>query len=244
MEKRSRREALTMFGLAGVAVAAGCGDGNTVASASSTTTTAAAATPSPSPPTVNTAGGSCAVSPNETEGPYPSLTNLVRSDIREGRAGLPLTLTLTVVNANNACGPVAGAQVEIWQCDTSGHYSQYQQQGYDGRSETYLRGIQPTDASGRATFVTLYPGWYQGRATHIHVEVTVNGRSVKVTQMAFPESVNDAVYRTGVYASRGVNPTKNLQDGIFADSLSQEMATVAGDTTSGYTGSFQVGVAL
>ena len=80
------------------------------------------------------------------------------------------------------------------------------------------------------TFVTVYPGWYQGRATHIHVEVTANGRSVKVTQIAFPEDVNAEVYRSGVYASRGLNPTSNTSDGIFADSLSQELATVSGNT--------------
>ena len=70
------------------------------------------------------------------------------------------------------------------------------------------------------TFTTIYPGWYQGRATHIHLEVTINGVSRKVTQIAFPESVNNTVYRSGVYASRGSNPMSNLSDGIFADSLS------------------------
>ena len=107
-----------------------------------------------------------------------------------------------------------------------------------------LRGIQTTNASGQVSFLTVYPGWYRGRATHIHVEVTANGRSVKVTQIAFPESVKAEVYRSGVYASRGVNPTSNASDGIFADSLSQELATVSGSTTSGYNATFQVGVAL
>ena len=92
--------------------------------------------------------------------------------------------------------------------------------------------------------MTVYPGWYQGRATHIHVEVTANGRSAKVTQIAFPESVNAEVYRSGVYASRGLNPTSNTSDGIFADSLSQELATVSGNTTSGYNATFQVGIAI
>ena len=97
-----------------------------------------------------------------------------------------------------------------------------------------------TDANGQVTFVTVYPGWYQGRATHIHVEVVRNGVSTKVTQIAFPESTNAAVYGTGVYASRGANPTSNTRDGIFADSLSSELATVAGDPTTGLTANFQV----
>jgi protocatechuate 3,4-dioxygenase beta subunit len=70
---------------------------------------------------------------------------------------------------------------------------------------------ESTDANGRVTFTTIYPGWYQGRATHIHVEVTVAGRSVKVTQIAFPEDVTAAVYRSGVYASKGQNPTTNAR---------------------------------
>jgi hypothetical protein len=83
-----------------------------------------------------------------------------------------------------------------------------------------------------------------GRATHIHVEVTMNGRSVKVTQIAFPESVTAAVYTTGVYAARGRNPTSNTADNIFADSLASELATVTGDQASGYAATFTVGVAV
>jgi protocatechuate 3,4-dioxygenase beta subunit len=186
----------------------------------------------------------CAVSPTETIGPYPSLTNLIRSDIREGSAGIPLTLALTVVNVNNTCTPVANANVDIWQCDADGHYSQYSQGGYDGRSKTFLRGIQTTDSAGRVTFTTVYPGWYQGRATHIHVEVSINGRSVKVTQIAFPENVNAQVYRSGVYASRGLNPTSNTSDMVFSDSLSSELAVLSGDASSGFTATYTVGISF
>ena len=98
--------------------------------------------------------------------------------------------------------------------------------------------------AGRVTFTTIYPGWYQGRATHIHVEVSQNGRSVKATQIAFPEDVTAAVYRTGVYASSGQNPTTNARDGIFSDGVSAELVSLAGDTGSGYSGTFQIGIAL
>ena len=130
--------------------------------------------------------------------------------------------------------------MEIWQCDSAGNYSQYGSQ----RSETYLRGNQTTNPNGEVTFTTVYPGWYQGRATHIHVEIVRNGASVKVTQIAFPESTNAAVYGTGVYASRGTNPTSNTGDNIFADSLASELATVSGDPTSGLTATFRVGIAV
>ena len=154
---------------------------------------------------------------------------MIRSDIREGRSGATLALTITVVNTNSNCAPVENAQVEIWQCDAAGNYSQYGSQA----AQTFLRGIQTTNSNGEVTFTTIYPGWYQGRATHIHVEVVRNGSSVKATQIAFPESTNAAVYATGVYAARGSNPTSNIRDGIFADSLASELATVTGDSSSG-----------
>lgn len=103
--------------------------------------------------------------------------------------------------------------------------------------------MQTTDANGRVTFTTVYPGWYQGRATHIHVEVLVNGRSVKVTQIGFPETVNAEVYRSGVYAARGLNPTSNTGDMVFADSIAQETATISGSAAGGYTATFTINVA-
>jgi protocatechuate 3,4-dioxygenase beta subunit len=235
MKNLSRREALSLLGVAGAAAALGCGSDS---GASPTATTA----------TTGTTGGTgtsaaCAVTPSETIGPYPSLTNFVRSDIREGKSGLPLTLTITVVNASNACTPVASAAVDIWQCDAQGNYSEYAQPGYNGTGQTFLRGIQTTDASGRVTFTTVFPGWYQGRATHIHVGVKVNNSVVKVTQIAFDETVIAAVYATGVYAAKGRNPTSNSGDMVFADSLVSELATITGgDTTNGYTASFTVAI--
>jgi protocatechuate 3,4-dioxygenase beta subunit len=97
--------------------------------------------------------------------------------------------------------------VEIWHCDAQGNYSEYSQPGFDGRARTFLRGLQVTNADGKVTFTTIYPGWYAGRATHIHIDVDFNSNPTKTTQMAFPEEVNSAVYATGIYAARGQNPT-------------------------------------
>jgi hypothetical protein len=215
----SRREVLGVLGATGAAIAAGCSASPTRASGGSSS-------------------GSCAVTPSETAGPFPSLTDLFRSDIRDGRTGVLLTLTLKVVNVSNGCAAVPGANVEIWHCDVTGNYSQYGTQV----GQTFLRGIQTANANGEVTFTTIYPGWYQGRATHIHVEVTVNNVVVKVSQMAFPESVNNAVYSSGAYASRGFNPTPNAVDGIFADSLSDELVTPVGSPAAGYTASWTIGV--
>jgi protocatechuate 3,4-dioxygenase beta subunit len=222
----TRREALGAVGAAGTALAFGCGDTPTGPSSTTSTTTTAS---------TNTA---CAVTPTETAGPFPSLADLFRSDIREGKSGTLLTLTIRVVNAASACAAVPNANVEIWHVDAAGDYSQYGTQA----AQTFLRGIQTTNSSGEVTFTTIYPGWYQGRATHIHVEVTVGGRSVKVTQVAFPETVNNVVHTSGVYASRGTNPMSNAADGIFADSLSAELVTPTGSVSAGYAATFQVAI--
>ncbi len=228
--KIGRREAITLIGAAASAAAAfGCSNSVTSPSAAATTTV---------DPTSSNAA--CAVTPSETAGPFPSVTSLIRSDIREDRQGILLTLTIKVVNASAACAPVAGADVDVWHADVAGNYSEYSTE----RSKTYLRGVQTTDANGQVVFTTIYPGWYQGRATHIHVEVKTGGVSRKVTQMAFAEAVNSAVYASSVYASRGGNPTANAADGIFSDSLASELVTPVGSVASGYTATFQVAIAV
>jgi len=228
-KKIGRRELLGAIGATGAAVAFGCGSSSSSPTSPTTTTT-----------TTTSNNAACAVTPTETIGPYPSLTDLFRSDIREGKSGTLLALTIKVVNVSTSCSPVSGANVEIWHVDAAGNYSQYGTQ----TTQTYLRGIQTTNSNGEVTFITIYPGWYQGRATHIHAEVTINGRSVKVTQIAFPETVNNTVHANGAYASRGTNPIANASDGIFADSLSSELVTPVGDSANGFTAAFQVAVAL
>ena len=225
--------ALTAAG--GAAIAGACG-----ASASPTTaSTGSSATGDSSGGTSNSA---CAVIPSETEGPYPDRTGMInnaafyRQDITEGKPGAPLTLALTVVNVASGCTPVADATIEVWHCDHTGGYSEYTTAG------TYLRGLQKTGANGRATFATIYSGWYPGRSTHVHLEVFVNGSLVKTTQMAFPEDVTAAVYAQGAYASRGQTPTTNSRDNVFSDGVANELATVTGSITSGYTASLQIGI--
>jgi protocatechuate 3,4-dioxygenase beta subunit len=195
---------------------------------------------------------SCTVAPTETIGPYPDKTGMLtnaayhRRDITEGRAGLPLDVVLSIVNKNAACAAIPDAAVIVWQCDADGHYSEYGNQpgGYDGTGATYLRGVQTSDTNGQVTFRTIYPGWYQGRATHIHIQVFINGVSKMITQLAFPETVTAGVYATGVYAAKGNNPQSNASDMVFADSLAEELANLTGDTTAGYTATLTIGLAL
>jgi protocatechuate 3,4-dioxygenase beta subunit len=238
----SRRNLLETLGLAGAAMVAACSSSPT--SASSTNNSTAITTTTGTSSTT----GSCVVAAEETAGPYPDRLGMIsnqaflRQDITEGKSGLPLTLALTIVNVRQNCAAVSNASVEIWQCDATGNYSEYAQPGYDGTGQTFLRGVQVTNSAGIATFRTIYPGWYMGRATHLHVQVFVNGAVVKTTQVAFPESVTASVYRTGVYAAKGQSTTNNASDNVFSDGTQTEMATLTGDTTSGYTATLTVGV--
>jgi hypothetical protein len=56
-----------------------------------------------------------------------------------------------------------------------------------------------------------------------------------ITQIAFPENVSGAVYSSPLYATHGQANTANANDNVFADSLANELATVTGDLTNGYT---------
>lgn len=180
----------------------------------------------------------CAVSPSETAGPFPIKTpaDWVRANVVGDRTGVPLMMTFTIQDTKKSCAALAGAFVDIWQCDSAGNYSEYSGQ-LDGNftSEHFLRGRQTTDVNGNASFISIYPGWYPGRAPHIHVEVlAADGTSLLVTQVAFPEDISNTVYATTGY--KGNFDTKNDKDGEFEDSLERNLAdSVTGNTTDGYT---------
>ena len=199
----------------------------------------------------------CVVTPTEVEGPYPypegEINNpLNRADITGGQSGVPLTLTLTVVNANDNCTAVENARVDIWHCNKDGYYSGYANQNsvlgnksYLG--ETWLRGYQMADANGAVVFTTIYPGWYSGRATHIHFEVFVNNVLKKTSQLTFPDSVSDIVHVSTLYAAHGINPSRITEDNIFANSatdLANETATISGSVADGYKASLTIGITL
>lgn len=179
----------------------------------------------------------CAVSPAETGGPFPIKTpsDWVRENIIGNKTGVALMINIIVQNTNNACAPLEDVFVDIWQCDAEGNYSEYNGQlDGDFTSEHFLRGRQTTDANGSVTFVSLYPGWYPGRAPHLHLEILSNtGASLLITQVAFPEDISETVYDTAGY--KGKADTKNKRDGEFRDSLSRNIAdSVTGNTSDGY----------
>jgi protocatechuate 3,4-dioxygenase beta subunit len=223
-----RKEFIKTLGLGSVIIplVAACGKDNDPTSDSTTD---------------STASGSCTVSPSETAGPFPTKTpaSFVIEDIRSDRTGIQMTVNITIQNKNNGCSPMEGAIVDIWHCDKDGYYSEYGGSGMQSVNLTgvhFLRGRQTTDANGVVSFVTIFPGWYSGRAPHIHVHVyDSTGKSLLVTQIAFPTDVCNSVYTTATeFYTKGKQDTANTADNIFADSLSSELAVVTGSVNNGF----------
>jgi protocatechuate 3,4-dioxygenase beta subunit len=196
---------------------------------------------------------SCTLSPELTEGPYYLDLDEIRRDVTEGKAGLRLDLRIKVVNAST-CKPLPDVAVEIWHADAGGTYSGFDQEGTAGK--TYLRGVQLTGANGVAQFRTIYPGWYQGRAIHIHMKAHVGGRAAGRTyeggrtahtgQLFFNESVNDRVLRLSPYNRRSGTRTRNREDGIYRQAGSGALVRLrrrrASTIRNGLIGTITVGI--
>lgn len=183
---------------------------------------------------------SCSQSPTETKGPFPIKTpaELVKASIIGDREGLALLINIVVQSRENACAPLEGVYVDVWHCDADGNYSEYGGTNFQTTNYTnahFLRGRQTTDANGTVSFLSIFPGWYSGRAPHIHVEIlNAAGSSLLVTQIAFPEDVSEKVYASEQY--KGSADTSNKADNVFSDSLEENMAdTITGNNTDGYT---------
>lgn len=165
---------------------------------------AAAATETPAP--LPTAANVCRMTPRMVEGPFYFDPALVRTDITEGRPGVPLKLVLQIVEGAT-CRPIGGARVDVWHCDATGQYSGYAGQGDDQsistKGEKFLRGTQTTGASGEVTFSTIYPGWYRGRTTHIHYKVLIDEKAMLTGQMYFPDALSEYIFtRVAPYSDR------------------------------------------
>jgi len=165
---------------------------------------------------------SCILTPEQTEGPYYVAGEKLRRNITDGHPGTPLQLRTFVVDATT-CRPLRNAAVDIWHADAAGVYSGF---GSGAASRTFMRGVQRTNAHGLAQFRTVYPGWYQGRAVHIHVKVHVGGNVVHTGQLYFADSLTDAVYRHAPYASRPNRTTRNIDDSIFRAGGARSMLKV------------------
>ena len=275
----ARRRALKWFAGAGTAaLVAGCG-GSDTASGSVAVVSGSTATPTPSAtatptPTASGTSAACIADPAETAGPYPgdgtntasggtsnilTVSGVVRSDIRPSflsnttvATGVLLKITLTLVDVNATCAPLAGYAVYLWHCDRQGLYSLY-----TAPAESYLRGVQVTDANGQVGFTTIFPGCYDGRWPHMHFEVfsslsnALGGRyAVLTSQLAMPSAACSAVYADATtYPSSAAKFARISlsSDGIFGDNsaaqVAQQTLVFSGNVTAGYDATALIGIA-
>lgn len=191
----------------------------------------------------------CWLTPAKTEGPYYFDANLLRQDIRYDTLhnnqffdGIQLNMTFNIIDIN--CNPIPGVIVDIWHCNKDGAYSGYNgQPGGNWSGYNFMRGIQATDSAGQCSFITSYPGWYTGRATHIHFKVRLNSTTYVTSQFCFPDATNNAVYATPLYVAHGPNPITNAQDNIFnaAEPQYLTMYPVA-NGSGGYDAPYTIGI--
>lgn len=274
-----RRRLLGLAAAGGGAMLLGaCSGGGSSGGSSGSTATSTTSTGTTTTTTTTTTSGTgstaCAATPEETNGPYPadgsnmangsvsnilSASGVVRSDIRSSfgldsgtAAGVPLTLTINLVNLNASCAALSGYAIYLWHADANGQYSIY-----DLPQQNYLRGVQATNSNGQATFTTIFPGCYSGRYPHIHFEIykslataTSYGNRLLTSQFAMPKDACNAVYATSGYpgsASRYAS-TSTSSDNVFGDNTAAQIAamtpSLTGDVSAGYTGSVTVSLGV
>jgi protocatechuate 3,4-dioxygenase beta subunit len=217
-------------------------------------------------------GRECLADPAETEGPFPSdgsndahgtLSNvlksggIVRRDMRTNigktaiaAEGQVFDLEITLVNARQACTPLAGHAIYLWHCDALGRYSIY-----DLPNASYLRAVGVTNSVGKATFTTIFPGCYPGRYPHIHFEVyasleraTSYQNQLLTSQMAMPTDACRAIYAASRYGASAANLTSVSirRDEVFANSTPRQIAAqtpmVTGGASGVYKGVLTIGI--
>lgn len=240
----TRREAVTLLTSAGALAIVGCRPRPKAEAADTAQAGAAAAAPE------------CVVRPEQTEGPYFVNARLNRADIRTDPArgdavspGTPLHLTFRVSQlASPACTPLAGAVVDVWQCDALGVYSGVSDPQFDTSGQQFLRGYQLTDAQGIARFTTVYPGWYRGRAVHIHFKIRLAPAAARghefTSQLYFPEDLTDDVHAGPPYSTKGTRDRRNEQDGIYNRSGGSRLLLHPVAAAEGYSATFDVTLAM
>ena len=194
----------------------------------------------------------CVARPEMTAGPFYLDTALERSDIRvepsDGsvRPGAILELYFNVSQLfGETCAPLAHAIVDVWHCDALGVYSGVQDRKGNSDVHKFLRGYQITDANGLAHFTTIYPGWYPGRAVHVHFTIRSESGAQKAytftSQLFFDDALSDTVYATAPYAANGSLEKRNADDGIFQRGGDQLLIDVT-EKDGFYSASFDIAI--
>ena len=261
-----RRDMLRMMGgfsLAGLLVACGLGgNGEPTTMGGVTSTTMRTTTTSVGAGTTGSDASAGTEIPDETAGPFPAdgsngpnvldCNGIVRADITSsfgGSAGtadgIPMTFNLSLVDAGTGSA-IPGAVAYLWHCTAGGQYSIYEVE-----DENFLRGVQVADDAGRIRFISVFPGCYAGRWPHAHFEVygsledaTAGSGEIKTSQLALPRAECEEVYADDRYGNSAENLSRlSLEsDGVFADGWSDQLATMSGSPSDGYTASLLVRV--
>jgi protocatechuate 3,4-dioxygenase beta subunit len=172
----------------------------------------------------------------------------IRSDPSDGsvKPGAQLDLALKVSRlSGDGCAPLAGALVDVWHCDHLGVYSDVEDPDFNTVGKKFLRGYQVTGPDGVARFTTVYPGWYHGRAVHVHFKIRSAPSRTRgfefVSQLYFDDALTDEVHSRPPYAAKGRRNRRNSDDGIFSRGGSRLLLSPA-RTEQGYAASFDVAI--
>lgn len=164
------------------------------------------------------------LTPENIIGPYYVGGEYIRDDIVDGQEGVELLLDVQIINSKT-CEPIANNYLDVWHCNATGVYSGVEAEDTIGLN--YLRGVYPTDEEGIVQFKTIFPGWYEGRSTHIHIFSHVNatvqtnnntlniGGTDHIGQIYFEDSLVDEISELYPY-TKDTNPrTTNEEDMFF-----------------------------
>jgi protocatechuate 3,4-dioxygenase beta subunit len=196
----------------------------------------------------------CIVRPEQIEGPYFVDEKLHRQDIRidpsdnSVKDGVELMLIFNVsqIEGQN-CLPLPNAIVDLWQCDAAGIYSDVQDRNFDTRGKKFLRGYQMTNSHGSAQFLTIFPGWYRGRATHVHFKIRTDETSAHgyefTSQIYFEDSQLRQIYNLSPYATQGKGYMENEKDSIYRNG-GEELKIKLTKVNTGLQGIFDIGLKL
>ncbi len=207
---------------------------------------------------INAADLACTLAPSMTEGPFWKDEKLNRANLTTNTSRLsvvaatPLTLAIRAYDDNGlACSidPASNVQIDLWHCDAAGEYSDVSGNGQSNTvGQDFLRGYQVTDASGKTTFTTIYPGWYNGRTAHIHLRARVYNAAGNTTynfttQLFFDDLISDSVYAKSPYNTRGTRNTRNSNDGIYLGSSASPLVKLTTNADGSYFGEVALGLA-
>jgi protocatechuate 3,4-dioxygenase beta subunit len=240
IQNYNRREVLNALGLGAVTILFGHDAFRSILNGESESGAHAASLPG------------CVIRPEQTEGPYFVDEKLNRSDIRidpadkTNQPGVPFRLAFQVSRIEEGvCAPLSAAIVDVWHCNALGVYSDVRDRRFDARGKKFLRGYQQTDANGHAEFLTIYPGWYEGRSVHIHFKIRTAGSGTRAheftSQLYFDEAVTDFVFRQAPYHSKQGHRTMNDADFLYRRG-GKDLLLTPKKSAQGYVAKFAIGL--